>query len=152
MNITVYDDLGEACVAAAKFAGEGRSHLLIERFVQERGDTVSYYTVLSPAEYDPIAPDWNSRVIAHFGPRPIVMIIETPEEDPTILEFGDVEVLACSAYPATEWARDDVKAGEYADYVEDCLHEASRLDALGATLMAEAQRNLAADFEEEHNA
>lgn len=46
--------------------------------------------------------------------RPVVYVIENPQEDPDVFSLGDVEVVHLTSYPVSNWCQDE----EFSDYVE----------------------------------
>jgi hypothetical protein len=83
----------------------------------------------------------------------VVLVIEWPEEDPAVYPIGNVAVELVSAYPATKWAREEVEAGEYDDYVVETETLARYFDSLGianAEAAARTLRGLCRLFERTH--
>lgn len=46
--------------------------------------------------------------------RPVVIVIECPQEDPWVFTIGDVELIDTSSYPSSSWCSSE----EVLDYVE----------------------------------
>lgn len=81
-------------------------------------------------------------------PLPLVLVIENPEEDPTIVSSNSVEIWEESSYPSTKFAYSDRKDGQYDDYPGGCRQMADEADRRGEHAIAEALRDLARSFEE----
>ena len=50
--------------------------------------------------------------------RPVVVVIENPNDDPDVLYSGDVDVVELSSYPASSWCTDDEVLSYGVDYLE----------------------------------
>lgn len=80
--------------------------------------------------------------------RPIVIVIENPDGEPTTYTVGDVELVELSSYPATGYAAEDRRAGSYDGYSDKLRSLAERVAAIDASHEAVgALRELAARFD-----
>jgi hypothetical protein len=52
--------------------------------------------------------------------KPVVVVIENPQEDPDVYSYGEVDIIHLSTYPMSKWGRDEVLdyGQEYADKLE----------------------------------
>lgn len=52
--------------------------------------------------------------------KPVVVVIENPQEDPDVYINGDVELIELSTYPMSKWGADEVTGygEEYAEKIE----------------------------------
>lgn len=52
--------------------------------------------------------------------KPVVVVIENPQEDPDVLIHGDVELIELTTYPLTKWGSEEVLdyGEEYAEKIE----------------------------------
>lgn len=57
--------------------------------------------------------------------RPMVVVIENPDEDPTVLTIGNVEVVELSTYPISRYG--DVTDLVDTGYEEECAELLSRI-------------------------
>lgn len=57
--------------------------------------------------------------------RPLVVVIENPDEDPTVLAIGNVEVVELSTYPISRYG--DVSDLVDTGYEEECTELLSRI-------------------------
>jgi len=57
--------------------------------------------------------------------RPLVVVIENPDEDPTVLTIGNVEVVELSTYPISRYG--DVSDLVDTVYEEECTELLSRI-------------------------
>lgn len=57
--------------------------------------------------------------------RPMVVVIENPDEDPTVLAIGNVEIVELSSYPISRYG--DVSDLIDTGYEEECIELLSRI-------------------------
>lgn len=50
--------------------------------------------------------------------KPVVVVIENPEEDPDIFVSGDVEIIELSTYPMSKWCPPEEVADYGTEYLE----------------------------------
>lgn len=73
--------------------------------------------------------------------RPLVVVIENPDEDPTVLAVGNVEIVELSSYPISRYG--DVTDLEGTGYEEKCRNLLARIvETYRPTQRAEAEEHL----------
>lgn len=73
--------------------------------------------------------------------RPLVIVIENPDEDPTVLVIGNIEVVELSSYPISRYG--DVSDLIDTGYEEECRNLLARIvETYRPTQRAEAEEHL----------
>jgi hypothetical protein len=96
-----------------------------------------------PDEYPDLADADNSAPTT----RPIVLVVENPNEDPDVYLFGDVDHWEVSSYPTSKYAAAERKSGELDDYPGALRRMADGAELRGAAEIATALRGLASTFD-----